>query len=343
MTFRLNQRHPLHACHLPAQSRSRDSRYSTDSRGGGAEEGRENRPPRGQQQQQQQKGQGGAKGGKAAGSPHRGGGGRERERGGGGGRGRKEDGEATVAALKELLQRLHGVNESMPDHQGFLPEELAARVNCPDPALWQEVYTEARIRPNKSNRLYRSRVLYLITYLERRLGLPLSRPPFPPRHQGRDRQGGDRDANANGGGPGRGPPSARHGGERYGEREQRGHGGNGGNRHPYPSAAGSSSSSRRDGRDAQDGRDRRPERESRGEGREEQEEAPLVVEEQMESAEPTPFLAIHNLPRYSLVRALPFFTLPCHLGLRSSFLEFTPTLVRLFFCSFLSPFLEPLS
>jgi hypothetical protein len=263
---------PFPSVHPPqSRSRSRDSYYSSDS---GGEEERENRPPRPSSSSHQL---GGPKASPRA--PRDGGADkprdRDRDRGRFGRGGRQEDGEATLAALKEMLQTLHGINEAMPDHQGFLPEELAARVNCPDPALWQEVYTGARIRPNKSNRLYRSRVLYLISYLERRLGLPLSRPPFPrrssgqPSDRGTDRRFGDR-GNDN---------------DRIHQGRERGA------RHSYPPAGASSafsSSSRRDG--------------ARDAGRERGEASTEEVEEQMESAEPTPFLAIHHLPRYPSVQ-----------------------------------------
>lgn len=211
-----------------------------------------------------------------------------------------------MAALKEVLATLKGINEAMPDHQGFLPEELAARVGCPDPALWQEVYTEARIRPNKSNRLYRSRILYLIAYLERRLGLPLSRPPFP---VGSSRRGGDRDGSRGGRYGDRGDRDGGRGDRgRYGDRDGgRGHYGRGGE------AGGRGERDRGDrggdryGASArwEEGGGRGGERDGeRGGEQQRHERENEVVEEQMESVEATPFLAIHHLPRYW---SCPFF------------------------------------
>lgn len=298
-------RRPLTRHHTPpstnpqshSRSLSRDSYYSD----GGADGERKNRAPRGngdgggrRYSSGGHQGQGGKHGGSGSG-----GAGREGKKGGRLGR---EDGEATVAALKEVLGSLKGINEGMPDHQGFLPEELAARVNCPDPALWQEVYTEARIRPNKSNRLYRSRVLYLIAYLERRLGFPFSRPPFSTSRRsgggggGGGRYGGDRD-----GGRGRFGGGDREGGRPglYG-RGGASEAGGLGDRDRRGSDRYSSSSRRGDweegGRRGQrGGGEHHPQAQQQQQWQERESEA---VEEQMESVEPTPFLAIHHLPRY---------------------------------------------
>lgn len=77
-----------------------------------------------------------------------------------------------------MLRRLEQVNETMADETGFYPEDLKDKVNCADPDLWVHVYKEAEIRPNKSGRLYRSRVLKLIRYVERRLGFGRGRRPY---------------------------------------------------------------------------------------------------------------------------------------------------------------------
>lgn len=91
---------------------------------------------------------------------------------------RREDPADVVEELTGALDKLLEIEETMTLHRGYAPDNLQKNIGI-SPRLWDEIYEKARIIPSRGNRLYRSRVRRLVTYLERRLNLPTRLLPYP--------------------------------------------------------------------------------------------------------------------------------------------------------------------
>eukprot|EP00624_Nannochloropsis_granulata_P003843 evm.model.NODE_29396_length_7183_cov_26.084923.1 len=72
-----------------------------------------------------------------------------------------DDDAETVEILKQTLATLLELDGSMSPERGFYPDDLRVKLSL-SPPLWEEIYDGAKIVPNRSNRLYRSRVRRLI-------------------------------------------------------------------------------------------------------------------------------------------------------------------------------------
>lgn len=168
-----------------------------------------------------------------------------------------DDDVETVEILKQTLATLLELDGSMSPERGFYPDDLRVKLSL-SPPLWEEIYDGAKIVPNRSNRLYRSRVRRLIWYVEARLGLPSSLRALRP---GEGLEGKRMAGEGGGGGYGRRNGEKKEGYERLGGRR-------GDERARMPDAGAASAAA-----------------------------AEELVEEQMECEEPTPFVAIKNLSR----------------------------------------------
>lgn len=179
------------------------------------------------------------------------------------------DDAAKTAELKRVLEKLLDVNENMSDSRGFYPDQLRETLDMA-PRLWEEIYDGANIVPNAANRLYRSRVRRLISYIEKRLGLPSS-------YRGQGRWSGGAGSSNGNGAPweDRGDRPSDRGwyGARRREEEDRG------------------------GRDGDAGHYGNPQPPRGGDRFVEEKAVEEPVEKQMECYEPTPFVAIKNLSR----------------------------------------------
>jgi hypothetical protein len=214
-----------------------------------------------------------------------------------------DDDVETIEILNATLIKLLELDGSMSPDRGFYPDDLRVKLSL-SPRLWEEIYDGAGIVPNRSNRLYRSRVRRLVWYVEARLGLPCSLKPLRAEEGGR---GGGMLERRGGGRGGRREEEERvghygwgkEGGREERDRERRGGGRRGEERERVPAAVAVSSSSAASAAAAAE-----------------------VVEEQMECEEPTPFVAIKNLSRCGF-----FLGFDSHLTLPSSISPFVAGVV----------------
>ena len=186
-----------------------------------------------------------------------------------------DDDVETIKILNATLIKLLELDGIMSADRGFYPDDLRVKLSLA-PRLWEEIYDGAGIVPNRSNRLYRSRVRRLVWYVEARLGLPCSLKPL---RAGEGLEGG-----------GRAMVGERRR-EEEGEEEREGH-------YKWGREGGREDRERRGGRRVEEReRERVPAAAAVAPAGTAAEE---VVEEQMGCHEPTPFVAIKNLSRCGL-------------------------------------------